>query len=74
MRNFPANVKKKTRSRVVPCRYIVYSLRFDEVESTLGPRATLSRFTIKRRAKYYVPNWFNCLIVRASIILKSLGN
>ena len=32
------------------------------MKSTYGPRAMLSRFTI-RRGKHYAPNWFNCLIV-----------
>ena len=33
-----------------------------QLKSTCGPRAMLSCFTIKR-AKDYVSNWFNCLIV-----------
>ena len=33
-----------------------------QLRSTCGPRAILSRFTIKR-VKHYVPNWFNYLIV-----------
>ena len=43
---------------------------------TSGPRAMLSRLTIKC-TKHYVPNWFNCFIVcpfgqsQASIVLKS---
>ena len=40
----------------------MYSI-FTEVYSTCGPRAMLSRFTIKR-AKYYAPDGFNCFIVR----------
>ena len=34
----------------------------DAVESTCGPRAELSRFTIKR-AKHDAPNWINCVII-----------
>ena len=40
--------------------YIHCGLR--QLKSTCGPRATLSRFTIKCE-KHYAPNWFNCLIV-----------
>ena len=36
-----------------------------QLKSTCGPRAMLSRFTIKR-AKHYAPNWFNRLIVCSS--------
>ena len=31
------------------------------MKSTYGPRAMLSRFTI-RLGKHYAPSWFNCLI------------
>ena len=50
-----------------------------QLQFICGPRAMLSRFTIKR-AKHYVLNWFNCLIFvlfgqsRASIILKGMVN
>ena len=33
-----------------------------QLKSICGPRAMLSRFTIKR-GKHYAPNWFSCLIV-----------
>ena len=33
-----------------------------QLKFTCGLSAMLSHFTIKR-AKYYAPNWFNCLIV-----------
>ena len=33
-----------------------------QLKSTCGRCAMLSRFTINC-GKYYVPNWFNCLIV-----------
>ena len=32
------------------------------MKSTCGPRAMLSRFTIKS-GKHYASNWFNCLVV-----------
>ena len=33
-----------------------------QLKSICGPRAMLSRFTVKRK-KHYAPNWFNYLIV-----------